>query len=47
MTMTYSQSVSFWQRTFDRLQVAGILTAFSVLPPLIFLALLIAQHHTS
>lgn len=47
MTLTNTQTASIWRRTLDRMEVVGLLAIPTVLPLLIFMALLILQHHTN
>jgi|GEM_PF-3723550 len=47
MTLANTQATSFWQRRLDSIGVVGLLAIPTVLPPLIFLALLIIQHQAA
>ena len=47
MTLANTQATSFWQRRLDSIGVVGLLAITTVLPPLIFVALLIIQHQAA
>ena len=47
MAMAHTQTRSQWQRAVDNIGLTALFAIPAVLPPLIFLALLLLQHHAA